>query len=259
MSRFEVVDSERRALRQRQAVAVLVPAFLVMGTVVAVSARSRLTLPVLAIGLAMLPVLALVFHLIGVALVPAYRAGSERAGQLAKECASLRRHVATTFDGYGKRRKGEQFKTAYALAGKSMLEFEEALSIGMFRERREVFVTAFMRRGVVVRVTASIGSPYRCSAADNPARWAEHVERLECDEIRQYHNHPAHDGHTSPSRTDFRTTRALRKLLGAHAPKLRSFIICWNPIREWKVFEYDHRNRHWLCHEFDAATLLPAS
>ena len=52
------------------------------------------------------------------------------------------------------------------------------------RERREVFVTAFMRAGVAVRVTASIGSPYKCAAADNPARWAQHVDRLGCDQIR---------------------------------------------------------------------------
>jgi hypothetical protein len=33
---------------------------------------------------------------------------------------------------------------------------------------------------VAVRVTASIGSPYQCAAADNPARWAEHVDRPKC-------------------------------------------------------------------------------
>ena len=123
----------------------------------------------------------------------------------------------------------------------------------MFRERREVFVTAFMRQGIAVRVTASIGSPMRCSAADNPARWKEHVERLGCDEIRQYHNHPVHNGHTAPSRTDIRTSKTLRKLLSPHGHRLRSLIICWNAAREWKVFEHDTTGRHWLHFEFDAA------
>jgi hypothetical protein len=114
-------------------------------------------------------------------------------------------------------------------------------------------VVTFMRAGVAVRVTASIGSPYKCAAAGNPARWAEHVDRLGCDEIRQYHNHPVHNGDTRPSSTDFRTSASLRRQLGSHGPKLKSLIICWNQLREWKVFEHDDDKRHWLCCEFDAA------
>jgi hypothetical protein len=110
-----------------------------------------------------------------------------------------------------------------------------------------------MRTGVAVRVTASIGSPYKCAAADNPVRWAEHVERLGCDEVRQYHNHPAYHGDTRPSSRDFRTSGSLRVLLGSHGPKLKSLIICWNQLREWKIFEHDDDARHWLCHEFDAS------
>ncbi len=138
-------------------------------------------------------------------------------------------------------------------AGRLLRELEEALSVGMFRERREVFVTAFMRRGIAVRVTASIGSPMRCSAADNPARWKEHVERLGCDEIRQYHNHPVHDGHTSPSRTDVRTSKTLRTLLGLHGTRLRSLDHLLEQGPEWKVFEHDTSGKHWLHFEFDAA------
>ncbi|MGH7219210.1 MAG: hypothetical protein ACREI1_02620 [Nitrospiraceae bacterium] len=123
----------------------------------------------------------------------------------------------------------------------------------MFRERREVFVTAFVRRGVAVRVTASIGSPFRCSAADNPARWKDHVERLGCDEIRQYHNHPVHNGSTRPSAADIKSSGTLKLLLGPHGSKLHSLIICWNGLREWKVFEYDEAGQHSLYFEFDAA------
>jgi hypothetical protein len=107
-----------------------------------------------------------------------------------------------------------------------------------------------------VRVTASIGSPFRCAAADDPARWRAHVERLGCDEVRQYHNHPVHTGHTRPSRMDVRTAEALRQILGAHGTKLRSLIICWNGLREWKVFEHAGDGRHWLHFEFDAAAAL---
>jgi hypothetical protein len=140
-----------------------------------------------------------------------------------------------------------------SIRGRSVRDLEEALSVGMFRERREVFVTAFMRGGVAVRVTASIGSPFRCSAADNPARWKEHVEKLGCDEIRQYHNHPVHNGSTGPSPLDVKTSGALKVILGPHGTKLRSLIVCWNSLREWKVFEYDEAGRHSLHFEFDAA------
>lgn len=179
----------------------------------------------------------------------------ELTGLRLKQGASaiVRTRVAAIFDNYRERIKGEAFKRAYALVGKSTAQLEEALAVGMYREHREVFVTAFMRLGVAVRVTASIGSPYRCAAADNPARWAEHVDRLGCDEIRQYHNHPTHNGTTRPSPTDFRTSGSLRRLLGPHGPKLKSLIICWNTLREWRIFEHDDDRKDWLCCEFDAA------
>lgn len=182
-----------------------------------------------------------------------YRQWSDRSAEIVAEIARLRGRVVASFDKYEARGKGERFKTAYDLSGKSVRELEEALAVGMYRERREVFVTAFMRRGVAVRVTASIGSPYRCSAADNPATWENHVDRLSCDEIRQYHNHPVHNGKTRPSPADFRTSRSLKSLLGPHGTKLRSLIVCWNGIREWKIFEHDDKGRYWLHFEFDAA------
>ncbi len=125
----------------------------------------------------------------------------------------------------------------------------------MFRERREIFVTAFMRRGVVVRVTASIGSPFRCSAADNPAKWKDYFEKLNCDEIRQYHNHPAHNETTRASPIDRKSCKTLKELLMPHSSKLRSFVICWNDLREWKIFEYDEAGMHSLHFEFDAGSI----
>lgn len=186
-------------------------------------------------------------------LLPAYRGWTTRSREITNEIVQLRARVTAIFDGYRERSKGEVFKRADGLAGKSVHKLEEALAVGMYRERREVFVTAFMCAGVDLRVTASIGSSYKCAAADNPARWADHIDRLGCDEVRQYHNHPVHNGTTRPSSTDFRTSRSLRQLLGHHGPKLKSLIIYWNGLREWKVLEHDDESRDWLCREFDAA------
>ena len=208
---------------------------------------------VLALVLAALLLLPVPLHFLWRSLWPGYRARAARCAAIRRELRQLDQRISAIFAGYRGRQQGEHFKKAYELAGRPLRELEEALSVGMFRERREVFVTAFMRQGIAVRVTASIGSPMRCSAADNPARWKEHVERLGCDEIRQYHNHPVHNGHTAPSRTDIRTSKTLRKLLSPHGHRLRSLIICWNPAREWRVFEHDTTGRHWLHFEFDAA------
>jgi hypothetical protein len=210
----------------------------------------RTGLPLVLAALLLLPV---PLHFLWRSLWPGYRAGATRRTAIRRELRQLEQRISAIFAGYRERQQGEHFKKAYELAGRPLRELEEALSVGMFRERREVFVTAFMRQGIAVRVTASIGSPMRCSAADNPARWKEHIERLGCDEIRQYHNHPVHHGHTAPSRTDIRTSKTLRKLLGPHGHRLRSLIICWNPAREWRVFEHDTTGRHWLHFEFDAA------
>jgi DNA repair protein RadC len=247
------MQKERTGLRLRQTVATVIPAtsMLALGALETGPIKSGPSL--ILIGLVGLLVVSFLLHHVWRVLFTAYRQWSDRATQITAEIAQLRRRVAATFDRYRERRKGEHFKATYELAGKSVKELEEALAVGMFRERREVFVTAFMRAGVAVRVTASIGSPYKCAASDNPARWAEHVDRLQCDEIRQYHNHPVHNGNTRPSPTDFNTSRSLRLLLGPHQAKLRSLIICWNRIREWKVFEHDDDKRHWLCYEFDAA------
>lgn len=253
MSRYDVIQKELTGLRFRQAVATIIPAILLVAFLAIDTWSVRSPLLLLTIIMAAIPLGSLLLHHIWKAVFPAYRQWAARSAQIAGEIAKLRARVVTIFDGYRERNKGEHFKKAYMLGGRSVAQLEEALAVGMFREQREVFVTAFMRTGVAVRVTASIGSPYKCAAADNPARWAEHVNRLGCDEIRQYHNHPVHNGDTRPSPTDFRTSRSLRQLLGSHGPKLRSLIICWNQLREWKVFEHDDGKRHWLCCEFDAA------
>ena len=250
MSRYEVLQAELGPLTRRQHVAIMLPT-VIAAVALAFSAGNYRS--GLALALAALLLLPLPLHFLWRSFFSAYRNGSARRATIHRELRQLDRRIAAIFAGYRERQQGEHFKKAYELAGRPLRDLEEALSVGMFRERREVFVTAFMRQGIAVRVTASIGSPMRCSAADNPARWKEHVERLGCDEIRQYHNHPVHNGHTAPSRTDIRTSKTLRKLLSPHGHRLRSLIICWNPAREWRVFEHDTTGRHWLHFEFDAA------
>lgn len=201
--------------------------------------------------LLMIVCLSMALHWLWWLLIPRYRRWSKRSTHIRAEIIRFQEEIACVFNKYPKRRKGERFKQAYGIVGKSVRELEEALSVGMFRERREIFVTAFMQKGRVARVTASIGSPFRCSPADNPARWKYHVEKLDCDEIRQYHNHPVHNGRTQPSPADVESCRALKILLRPHGSKLRSLIICWNDLREWKVFEYDEVGQNSLHFEYD--------
>jgi hypothetical protein len=253
LSRYDVIQKELTGLRRKQAVSSIMPAAAVVLVLAMDALSGRPPVAVLAIIVVAIPVAALLVHYVWKAIVPTYRQWAVRTAEIEREIVTLRARIATLFGRYRERAKGEAFKKAYGLVGKSVAELEEALAVGMYRERREVFVTAFVRAGVAVRVTASIGSPYRCAAADTPARWPDHVDRLGCDEIRQYHNHPVHNGSTRPSPTDFRTSGSLRRLLGERKSRLRSLIICWNGLREWKVFEYEDDRRCWLSHEFDAA------
>jgi hypothetical protein len=158
----------------RQGIAVMVPA----------AAAALLFIPAVETGgarllaaLGSLIVLPLILHRVWRFIFPTYRAWSDRSAHIRAEIADLQRRIAAVFNKHRERQKGERFKQAYNLMGRSVRDLEEALSIGMFRERREVFVTAFMRGGVTVRVTASIGSPFRCSAADNPIQASERLQR----------------------------------------------------------------------------------
>jgi hypothetical protein len=178
---------------------------------------------------------------------------NERRSRICVEISNLRAKIVTMYHKYEIRKKGETFKKAYSLQGRNQKELEEALAIGMFHEKREVFVTAFMRDGIAVRITASIGSPYKCSASDNPQKWGYYMSKLRCNELRQYHNHPVHNGSTEPSLTDIRSAGKIERLLGSQSNKLKNLIIFWNPHQEWKVLEYAANGKYWISHEFDAS------
>lgn len=176
-----------------------------------------------------------------------------RRSKLCSEISSLRDRIVNIYLKYEMRKKGETFKKAYSLQGRSQQELEEALAVGMFHEKRKVFVTAFMCDGIAVRITASIGSPYKCSASDNPQKWSYYMSKLKCNELRQYHNHPVHNGPTEPSLTDIKSAGKIERLLGSQSNKLKNLIIFWNPHKEWKVLEYSANGNYWICNEFDAS------
>lgn len=178
---------------------------------------------------------------------------NKRRSEVLTEVSSLRGKIVNVFSKYASRKKGETFKKAYSLQGRSQKDLEEALAVGMFQEKREVFIAAFMRDGIAVRITASIGSPYKCSASDNPQKWSYYLSKLRCTELRQYHNHPVHNGSTEPSLTDIRTAGKIEQLLGTHSGKLKCLIIFWNPYQEWKLLEYAANGKYWINHEFDAS------
>ncbi len=252
MSRYEILRAELSELRKRLMTVLAIPTAITIYFVMYFINDTRITKTSFLAGLVSLIVAPPILHHICKAISEGYRDKSTRAALISAEILKLRTKVTAIYDRYRQRSKGELFKKAYELQGRSVREFEEALAIGMYREKREVFVTAFMRSGIVVRVTASIGSPYRCRPSDNPVKWKDYMIKLNCDEIRQYHNHPVHNGATRPSPADCRTTSVLKSLMGPEK-KLRSFIICWNDIREWKIFGYDETGKTWTDYEFDAS------
>jgi hypothetical protein len=251
MSHYELLHEELNKIRVKQFLSSLVPA-LIIGILVGSAVRNTYPVDIsIVISVITIFVSAIISHHLLRAMSVGYASLCDRANTINSEIHNIRKQVDSRFSKYRERIKGEQFKKAYSLSGKSLHGLEEALSIGMYREGQEIFVTAFMRKGVAVRVTASIGSPYRCSPSDKPEKWEYHYERLECDQIRQYHNHSVHNGKTQPSQMDYKTAKVLKSFLSGI--EFRSFIICWNAIREWKIVEYSGDGKSWLHFEYDAA------
>lgn len=165
----------------------------------------------------------------------------------------LSRRAAELYDSVPKRSFRSQFKKHYDLSGRNIEEFEQLLAIGMRHERREVWVAAFCQSQHVVRVTATIGSAYRCSPSDDIARWPARVKELQCTSVRQYHNHPGTSRSTSPSPQDRLTSRGIEKLLAGRGVEYHSYIVFWNEIGEYRILEYDGNDFQRLVRVFDAA------
>ncbi len=155
----------------------------------------------------------------------------------------LSKKVLDVFAKYKDREKGQTFKSAFGGVGKKVADFEESLCVGMSKEKKEVWLTAFCRNGIVIKVTARIGSARRCKPADDPRNWREYIKANSCDEVRQYHNHPVCTNWTLPSPEDRKTHSVLKNILDDKSYCLKSLIVFWNKIHEWRVLEY---NEHTL-------------
>lgn len=256
MSRYDLLRKRQNRLQLVNQSVRFIPtvALLTLVTFNTWNSIPLLTLSLCCFGLLVLPS---VFGFAIKLIFPTYRRLLAELHQVESEIIQLGNAIRDLYMKYRERNQGEQFKRTYDLIGKSIAECEERLAVGMSREHREVFVNCFVKGDEVVRVTASIGSIYRCAPSDNPYRWKQHFERLGCTEIRQYHNHPVNNNRTSPSPFDHKTSLSIKQLLGKHGSKLKSYIIYWNQINEWRIIEYDELGKFWLAKEFDIAAKRP--
>jgi hypothetical protein len=254
MTKYEKIHDEINKIRKKRAVILLFPSAAI--SLISIFISDYLYIEVAGqIGIALLTlfVTGLFFDFIFKHYFASYKNYSLRSKEIIKEILVLRDKINKIYGKYQGREKGQQFKKAYELSGRSVEQFEEAVSVGMLKEKNEVFVTAFMRNGTVVRVTAAVGNPGSCSPADNPLKWKEHIEKLKCEGIRQYHNHPTLSGKTRPSPDDCRSHKAFIGYLESYGDKFRSFIVFWNNIGEWKIMEYDDAGKYWLVKELDVS------
>lgn len=197
------------------------------------------------------------FHLLRKYFFNGYRKKLQRIKEIESISTDMEKRVEKIYQRFPKRYNGQQFKVAFSLQGRELPNFEETLAAGMLKESKEVFVTAFMKNNKAVRVTATIGREEVCFNSDDMGKWRYHLDRLKCDRILQYHNHPGTDNKTKPSYTDLHTTKKIKKHLGEHSGKLRSYIIYWNKIREWRVLEYDENGKCELTRWLDVSSARP--
>lgn len=122
--------------------------------------------------------------------------------------------------------KKKPFKYRYKLTERqSIMDFEKKMVKGMFKERKEVFVTSFCCDDVSLAATATIGTKYRCSNSDNIYNWPNKCRKLGADEIRIYHNHPNIFLRSFASDTDMETANSLSNFLKTYNIKFKSFLV----------------------------------
>jgi hypothetical protein len=187
------------------------------------------------------------------ALWPWYQGKIRALSKVDTEIQSLTHRMAEFYESVPKRSSRSLFKKHYDLGGKTLQEFERLLAIGMRHERREVWVAAFCRGEMVTRVTATIGSVYRCRPSDDLSRWPYHAQKLHCNSIRLYHNHPGSCRSTISSPQDRRTARIIAESLAVAGLHFSSYIVFWNEIGEYRITEYEDDGSQRLVQIFDAA------
>src|SRR5687767_1773217 len=123
MSRYEIIHDERTTLTAKQLIAVIGPA-----AAIAVLVISTIDGAALAgfISFVFLPIL---LHFLWRRIFGSYRQWVDRSAQLSNEIDAIRHRLTEIFEAYPARRKGEQFKKAYDLNGRSVYDLEEALAV----------------------------------------------------------------------------------------------------------------------------------
>ncbi len=133
-------------------------------------------------------------------------------------------------------KKRVAFKVRYELNVRQPIsEFEEKMRVGMSRERNEVWVTAFCSESEVLRVTANVGSRYKCHATDNVSNWPAVACQVGASQIRQYHSHPPDLFCSALSPQDRETDTRLKSFLKQNGLQYRSYLVYPN------LFGFDYR------------------
>ena len=113
----------------RQAASAIVPAILLVVPLAGEAVSVRPLALLLGVIAAAIPAASFLFHHAWKAIFPAYRNWATRSGQNEQEIVRLRARITGIFASYRERSKGEEFKKAYALVGKSVTQLEEALAV----------------------------------------------------------------------------------------------------------------------------------
>ncbi|NQT57587.1 MAG: hypothetical protein HQ557_01250 [Bacteroidetes bacterium] len=132
------------------------------------------------------------------------------------------------------------FKKLYELDQvQSISNFEDKMVRGMLMENKEVFVTAFVNETHVLRVTATIGSRYKCHSSDNTNLWGEKAVAKGASAIRQYHNHPDLFRRSFPSKMDKNTHHQLKPFIEQWDLEYQSFLVYKSWLGRAKIKEYN--------------------
>lgn len=132
----------------------------------------------------------------------------------------------------------DSFENLYQLNGKTIDEFEKAMVAGMWYCAREVFVAAFIKNGVVIRVSANVGDLVSCGPGEDVCTWVSLCKQMNCDYVRVYHNHPEFNNNTGSSEADRHFLATLESILDPKGIAIHAFIVYWNQVGEWKLMQF---------------------
>lgn len=157
---------------------------------------------------------------------------------------AYRREVKKIYIEAPNRHKGKSFKVFYKLRYMHYDEIEDILPIATYKEGREVSITLFCVDGYAIDVEANIGNLYSVRSSTNAWKKAQKASRLQCDQVRIYHNHPGFDKVIEPSPADIKYHIRCSQTIIDTNPwiTVQSFIVALNKHYEWKYLEYSEDN-----------------